>query len=61
MSVALMAISCFLWFGGFPTHRIADDIAYAGSSASFTIQLVELRQLSYFVFSPWVRCNAAPR
>jgi hypothetical protein len=56
-----MAISCFLWFGDFPTHRIADDIAYADSSASFTIQLVELRQLSYFVFSPWVRCNAAPR
>jgi len=41
--------------------EFADDIAYAGSSASFTIQLVELRQLSYFVFSPWVRCNAAPR
>src|SRR5882672_6426453 len=25
-----MAISCFLWSGEFPTHRIADDIAYAG-------------------------------
>jgi hypothetical protein len=44
-----MAISCSRWIGGFATHRVADDIAYAGSSASSTIQLVELPQLGYFV------------